>query len=332
MQLSILDLATIGKGVSATEALQGSVTLAQHAERWGYRRYWFAEHHNMASIASSSPAILIGHIAAHTKSIRVGSGGVMLPNHSPLLIAEQFGTLDALFPGRIDLGLGRAPGTDMQTVHALRRDVSASDRFPQDIQELQRYFGEREPDQAIIAVPATGRNVPLYILGSSLFGAQLAATMGLPYAFASHFAPDELMRASALYRREFQPSEQLEAPFMIAALNVFAADTQDEAEALQRANLVRMAKSIAGRTTMNLDEVPEDVLLQSPVGQHAQHMFQYAAVGTSEVVASQVEAFGESAGAQEIMVVTSTANPDARLRSYEILSEVISPVKENTTI
>lgn len=332
MHLSILDLATISRGVTATKALQGSVTLAQHAEAWGYRRYWFAEHHNMANIASSSPAILIGHIAAHTKHIRVGSGGVMLPNHSPLLIAEQFGTLDALFPGRIDLGLGRAPGTDMQTVHALRRDVSASDRFPQDIQELQRYFGEKQPGQEIIAVPATGRNVPLYILGSSLFGAQLAATMGLPYAFASHFAPDELLRASELYRREFQPSAQLDAPYMIAALNVYAADTQEEGEALRQANLVRMAKSLAGRTTMNLDELPDEVLLNSPVGQHAQHMFQFTAAGTGEVVASQVEAFRETAQANEIMVVTNTSDLDARLRSYEILSQRFGAQLENTTM
>lgn len=210
VRLSVLDLATAGGSVSPRDALLGSAELAKRAEQWGYGRYWFSEHHNMPSIVSSTPAVLAGYIAANTERIRVGSGGVMLPNHSPLIIAEQYGTLETLYPGRIDLGLGRAPGTDFETVRAMRRSPEASDRFPQDVVELQGLLGPKQPGQTVRAIPGEGTNVPLYILGSSLFGARLAAQLGLPYAFASHFAPAELLNASALYHEEFRPSEQLE--------------------------------------------------------------------------------------------------------------------------
>src|SRR3954468_13687131 len=226
--LSILDLAAVGREEAIAESFAGSVELARAAERGGYRRGWYAEHHNISSIASPATARLIAPRAAHTETIRLGAGGVMLPNHSPLVVAEQFGTLETLHPGRIDLGLGRAPGTDQRTWMALRRDPAASDRFPQDVLELQKFLGDKEPLPGLRAIPGRGTHVPLYILGSSLFGAELAARLGLPYAFASHFAPDALERPVALYRREFRPSAQLQAPYVIAGLNVLAAETRAE--------------------------------------------------------------------------------------------------------
>ena len=212
--LSILDLAHIGEGESVRDSFDASVTLAQRAEKWGYRRIWYAEHHNMRTIASSATSVLIGHVAANTSTITLGSGGVMLPNHAPLTIAEQFGTLATLHPGRIDLGLGRAPGSDQQTMRAMRRDPSSADRFPQDVQELQGYLSDESLVQGVVATPGSGTHVPLYILGSSLFGAQLAAALGLPFAFASHFAPDALEQAVAIYRADFRPSAQLDAPYV----------------------------------------------------------------------------------------------------------------------
>jgi luciferase family oxidoreductase group 1 len=229
--LSILDLALVGTDETIGESLAGSVRLAQRAEELGYHRIWYAEHHNMAAIASSATAVLIAHIAAHTDRIRLGSGGIMLPNHSPLMIAEQFGTLATLHPGRIDLGLGRAPGTDQNTMRALRRDFTAADTFPQDVLELQGYLTDNTRVPQVNAFPGRGTNVPIYILGSSLFGGQLAATLGLPFAFASHFAPGSLRDAVTNYRKQFQPSEQLSEPYVIAAVNVIAADTDDEAQA-----------------------------------------------------------------------------------------------------
>src|SRR5882672_3633792 len=230
---SILDLSPIPKGASAAVALRNTLELAQHAERLGYKRYWLAEHHNMPGIASAATAIVIGHVAGGTKTIRVGSGGIMLPNHSPLVIAEQFGTLASLFPDRIDLGLGRAPGTDMMTARALRRDMEDSaEQFPQDVQELQNYFADAEPGQRIRAVPGSGLDVPIWLLGSSLFSAQLAAALGLPFAFASHFAPDHLMAALELYRARFRPSPSLAQPYAMAGLTVIAAETDAEAQRL----------------------------------------------------------------------------------------------------
>src|SRR3954466_7333166 len=229
---SILDLAPIPQGATPAEALRRTLDLAQHAEQWGFHRYWLAEHHNMVGIASAATAVVIGYVAGGTRTIRVGAGGIMLPNHAPLIIAEQFGTLECLYPGRIDLGLGRAPGTDQRTLRALRRDPTSADTFPDDVLELQHYFQPTEAGQRVQAVPGAGLEVPLWILGSSLFGAQLAAMLGLPYAFASHFAPDALMQALDVYRSTFKPSTQLEKPYAMAGVNVFAADTDKEAERL----------------------------------------------------------------------------------------------------
>src|SRR5215218_10429136 len=230
--LSVLDLSPIVEGGDAAQALQRTLDLAQHAERWGYRRYWVAEHHNMPGIASAATSVVIAYIAGGTSRIRVGAGGIMLPNYAPIVIAEQFGTLEALHPGRIDLGLGRAPGTDQLTVHALRRDPTGADTFPQDVVELQRYLADAQPNQLVQAIPGAGSRVPLWILGSSLFGAQLAAHLGLPYAYASHFMPDALMPALDTYRATFQPSERLERPYAMAGVNVFAAETDEEARRL----------------------------------------------------------------------------------------------------
>ncbi len=257
--LSILDLAIIGKGQTAADAFANSVALAQRAEARGYERVWYAEHHNMASIASSATSVLIAHVAAHTSTIRLGAGGVMLPNHSPLTIAEQFGTLATLHPGRIDLGLGRAPGSDQNTMRAMRRDAHSSDRFPDDVLELQGYLRGESTIPGVVAVPGAGTNVPLYILGSSLFGARLAAMFGLPYAFASHFAPAALLDAIAIYRREFRPSEQLAEPYAIAGVNVIAADTDDEAQ--QQWTTVRryrIARFVAPGRDLSDDEADAD--------------------------------------------------------------------------
>src|SRR5579884_3869968 len=230
--LSILDLAFIAQGSTPGDALHHSLDLAQHAERWGYKRFWLAEHHNMPGIASAATAVAIGYVAGGTKTIRVGSGGIMLPNHAPIVIAEQFGTLEALYPGRIDLGLGRAPGTDRLTILALRRDLTAADTFPQEVVELQRYLADPVPGQAVRATPGAGTKVPLWILGSSLYGAQLAAMLGLPYAFASHFAPDALLPALATYRERFEPSVQLSEPYAMVGANAVVAETDEDARRL----------------------------------------------------------------------------------------------------
>ena len=230
--LSVLDLVPINEGSTASDALRRSLDLARNAERFGYRRFWVAEHHNMPGIASAATSVVIGHLAGGTSTIRIGAGGIMLPNHSPMVIAEQFGTLEALYPGRIDLGLGRAPGSDGLTQRALRRDPMAAQTFPQDVQELQAFLAPEQPGQPIRAVPGVGAQVPLWILGSSTFGAQLAAFLGLPYGFASHFAPDDLLPALEIYRETFKPSAQLEAPYVMPGLNVVAADTDEEAQRL----------------------------------------------------------------------------------------------------
>jgi luciferase family oxidoreductase group 1 len=321
--LSVLDLATAGGGVTPRDALLGSAELARHAEGWGYGRYWFSEHHNMPSIVSSTPAVLAGYIAANTERIRVGSGGVMLPNHSPLVIAEQYGTLETLYPGRVDLGLGRAPGTDFDTVRAMRRSPEASDRFPQDVQELQRLLGPRRPGQTVRAIPGEGTEVPLYILGSSLFGAHLAAQLGLPYAFASHFAPAELLNASRVYHDEFQPSEQLDAPYMIASMNVFAADTREQAELLHATALEKMARALSGRAIDGTDRAETEAILRSPVGRHALQMLHYSAVGDADAVGEQVRSFAAQAGADEVMVAMNVADLPSRIRSYELLASTV---------
>lgn len=319
LPLAVLDLATIPSGGSAVDTFRASVDVARAVEKAGYRRYWFAEHHSIDSIASSAPAVLIAHIASHTDHIRVGAGGVMLPNHSPLVIAEQFGTLEELYPGRIDLGLGRAPGGDRAIYDALRRDPIAAQRFPQDVMELQAFLGDRDPNEAVQAIPGYGTHVPLYILGSSLFGAQLAAALGLPYGFASHFAPDALEQAVEIYRRKFEPSDQLEEPYVIAGLNVYAADSADEAQLLYRDALRRMAASLTKRAGAG-DNVPEETLLNSPAGVHARKMLRYTAVGDAETIGDQVEQFRRHADADELIVVTNVIDAETRIRSYEILA------------
>lgn len=318
--LSILDLAIIGKGESAHDALHGSVALAQLAEARGYRRVWYAEHHNMAIIASSAPAVLIAHVAAHTKTIRLGAGGVMLPNHAPLTIAEQFGTLAELHPGRIDLGLGRAPGTDQNTLRALRRTPNAAESFPQDVLELQGYLTGHTRIPGIQATPGKGTNIPLYILGSSLFGAGLAASLGLPYAFASHFAPDALREAVALYRSRFRPSESLERPYVIAGVNALAADSEAEA----RAHLVVVQRARAelllggGRT---LSDADADRLLASPQARFLENMMRYAAVGTPATVHAYLEGFQKVADADELILAHAAPTLATRLRSIDLVAD-----------
>ncbi|MGC4086766.1 MAG: LLM class flavin-dependent oxidoreductase [Polyangiaceae bacterium] len=316
--LSILDLAFVAPGQSVSSAFAGSVALAQRAEALGYRRVWYAEHHNMPVIASSATSVLMAHVAAHTKTIRIGAGGVMLPNHSPLVIAEQFGTLECLYPGRIDLGLGRAPGTDPVTTRALRLDPMASESFPSDVLELQGYFSDESQVPGVEAMPGKGTRVPLYILGSSLFGAKLAARLGLPYAFASHFAPNALEAAVALYRREFRPSAQLEAPYVIAGVNVCAADSRAEAEQQLEAVQRTRVKLLLGRGANWTDEEATQVL-ESPAAQPIRAMSVYTALGSASDVKAYVERFAQLAQADELMVVHAAPDVDARLRSLELL-------------
>ena len=319
--LSILDLAPVGTGEPVADSFAGSVALARLAEDAGFRRVWYAEHHNMARIASSATSVLIAHVAAHTSTIRLGSGGVMLPNHSPLVIAEQFGTLATLHPGRIDLGLGRAPGSDQTTMYALRRDHSSAERFPDDVLELQGYLRGDTRVPGVNAYPGHGTDVPLYILGSSLFGAQLAAAFGLPYAFASHFAPDALEQAVAVYRSEFRPSEQLERPHVIAAVNVIAADTESDAqEQLRRAKRARL-RALA-RPGLSLSDEQADEVLASPQGAQIQHMVRYSAVGEPHQVRSYLDEFEKHADADELIVALQSPTIDQRLRSAELLAGV----------
>jgi luciferase family oxidoreductase group 1 len=319
---SVLDLAPIPEGSSAGEALRRTADLAQRAEAWGYRRFWLAEHHNMTGIASAATAVVIGHVAEKTRTIRVGSGGIMLPNHAPLVIAEQFGTLASLYPGRIDLGLGRAPGTDPLTARALRRDLAATaDRFPQDVVELQRYFGPAAPGQAIRAVPGEGLEVPIWLLGSSLFSAELAAALGLPFAFASHFAPTDLLAALEVYRTRFRPSAQLERPYAMPALNVMAADTDAEARRqftsrqLATLNLRRGRPGPVPPPVDDLDRrlAPEEKAL-------LEHQLRYSAVGAPATVAAALRAFAEATQADELMLTTHTFDHAARLRSFELVA------------
>ena len=323
--LSILDLAIIDEGETARDSFASSLALAREAEKLGYTRIWYAEHHNMPTIASSATSVLIGYIAAHTESIRLGAGGVMLPNHAPLTIAEQFGTLETLFPGRIDLGLGRAPGSDQKTMRALRRDPMSADSFPQDVQELQGYLTGNTLIPGISATPGAGTNVPLYILGSSLFGAKLAAALGLPYSFASHFAPQALQDAVAIYRRDFQPSEQLAEPYVIAGVNVVAAETSEEAQELFADSQRRRVTQLFGRDRTFTDE-EADAILQSPGGQQVKQMGRYSAVGNPEEVRDYLDWFTGHAQADELIVATQTATLETRLRSFELLAEAALPV------
>jgi luciferase family oxidoreductase group 1 len=318
--ISMLDLAIVGRGQRPRDAFDASVALARRAEAFGYRRVWYAEHHNIASIASAAPAVLIAHVAAHTSAIRLGAGGVMLPNHAPLVIAEQFGTLAELHPGRIDLGVGRAPGTDRVTWQALRRDPAAAEWFPQDVVELRAYLRGDSLRPGVSAQPGAGTNVPLYILGSSLFGAELAAHLGLPYAFASHFAPSLLERAVALYRERFRASEQLAGPYVIAGVNAIAADSEDEArQQLERAIRARVARHLAPGRELLPDEIAG--LVASPQGQQVVGMMRYTVAGTAPQVGAQLVEFARHADADEVMVVLAASRLDERLRSIELVAE-----------
>jgi luciferase family oxidoreductase group 1 len=320
---SVLDLAPVPEGSTPADALRNTLDLAQHAERWGYNRYWLAEHHNMVGIASAATAIVIGYVAGGTHTIRVGAGGIMLPNHSPLVIAEQFGTLASLYPGRIDLGVGRAPGTDQRTLLALRRDPSSADTFPQDVVELQALLGPLQPGQALQAVPGTNTNVPIWILGSSLFGAQLAAMLGLPYAFASHFAPNALMQALQVYRERFQPSAQLDKPYAMVGVNVIAAETDEEARHLftsPQQQVTNLFRGTRGQLQPPIDDIES---YWSPTEKaQAMNMLSVSFVGSPETIRRGLERFVEQTGADEVMVASAIFDHAKRLRSYEILAEV----------
>jgi luciferase family oxidoreductase group 1 len=319
--LSILDLAIVGEQQTVRESLEATVVLARLAEELGFRRIWYAEHHNMAAIASSATSVLIAHVAAHTERIRLGAGGIMLPNHAPLMIAEQFGTLAELHPGRIDLGLGRAPGSDQITQWALRRDPASAERFPQDVVELQGYLSDSTRVPGVDATPGKGTDVPLYILGSSLFGASLAAALGLPFAFASHFAPDALEQAIELYRHEFQPSTQLDDPYVIAGVNVVAADTAAVAEAhLLHAQRRRVARFVARGQLLSDDEA--DSLLESRAGRQVLHMMQYTAVGEAPAVKHYLDEFARGISADELIVTLTSPTLEDRLRSATLLADV----------
>jgi luciferase family oxidoreductase group 1 len=320
---SILDLAPITEGGTAADSFRHSLDLAQHGERWGYNRFWLAEHHGMPGIASAATSVLMCHVANGTSTIRIGAGGIMLPNHSPLVIAEQFGTLASLFPGRIDLGLGRAPGSDHTTARALRRNLASdADEFPQDVVELMDYFAD-SPRRQVRAVPGAGLDVPVWILGSSMFGAQLAAALGLPYAFASHFAPQMMLQAIDLYRATFRPSAQLDKPYVMLGFNVFAADT--DAEAHWRATSMQQAfiNLRSGRPTklkppvegyLDLLSPPERAMLDS--------VLSCSAIGAPDTVAAQLKAFVARTGADELMITSQVFDHAARLRSYEITAEI----------
>lgn len=321
LHLSLLDLAAVGPEESIADSFRGSVLLAQLAERLGYARVWYAEHHSIESIASAATSVLIAHIAAHTKTIRLGAGGVMLPNHSPLTIAEQFGTLSELHPGRIDLGLGRAPGGDAQTFYALRRAPGSADRFPQDVLELQGLLSAKSPIEGVCAIPGQGTFVPLYILGSSLFGAELAASLGLPYAFASHFAPAALHDAIALYRRQFRPSTQLAQPYVIAGVNVITAETDAEAKALLEGARYQIISNLLGRGRTQGVRLTNEALLRTPQAAFVEQMFTYRAVGSPRTVIDELRQFLAHCGADELMTVHHTQSVQTRLRSVELLAE-----------
>lgn len=319
---SVLDLAPVVEGGTAADAFRNSLDLARHTEALGYKRYWLAEHHNMPGIASAATSVVIAHIAGGTKTIRVGAGGVMLPNHAPLMIAEQFGTLESLFPGRIDLGLGRAPGTDQRTMRALRRNMGNEDTFPDDVVELIHYFQPPQPGQAVHAYPGAGLQVPLWILGSSAYGSQLAAMLGLPYSFASHFAPDYLLTAQQLYRDRFQPSQFLKTPYFMPCIGVFAAET-DEKAALLFTSLQRQFVNLR-RGTPGLLQAPASLDGHWSPAEKAgvDHAMQYAVVGSPQTVRDGLARFIELTKPDELMITAQIYDQDARKRSYEIVASV----------
>ena len=320
--LSVLDLSPIIQGGDAALALKNSLDLARHAEAWGYRRYWVAEHHNMPGIASAATSVVIGHIAGGTKTIRVGAGGIMLPNHAPLVIAEQFGTLAALYPDRIDLGVGRAPGTDQRTALALRRTLEGDiENFPQDVLELIAYMGEPVPGQAVRAIPGMGARVPVWILGSSLYGAQLAAALGLPYAFASHFAPEQLDPALKLYRDSFRPSAQLDEPHVMLGASVILADSDNEAQRLftsQQQAIIALRSGYPGQLPPPVDDIAP-FLTDPRLAAMLENATRYAFVGSPQTAKAKLDAFIATFAPDELMITANIHDHGARLRSYELL-------------
>lgn len=323
---SVLDLCPIVEGGTAAQSFSHARDLAQHCERWGYRRYWLAEHHSMPGIASAATSIVIAHVAAGTNTIRVGAGGIMLPNHAPLVIAEQFGTLESLYPGRIDLGLGRAPGSDQATARALRRNLfSDPDQFPQDVLELMDYFAPPEPGQTVRAVPGAGMNIPIWILGSSLFGAQLAAELGLPYAFASHFAPAQMLPAIALYRARFKPSAQCAQPHVMLGYNVFAAESDEEARLLASSMQQAFVNLRSGRPSRLQPPVRDyESRLSAPERAILEQTLSCSAIGSPTTVRAALVDFIDQTGADELMITSQIFDHQARLRSYEITASVMS--------
>ena len=328
---SVLDLSPIVEGGDAGQALNNSRDLAQHAERLGYRRFWLAEHHSMPGVASAATSVAIAHVAGGTKTIRVGAGGIMLPNHAPLVIAEQFGTLEALFPGRIDLGLGRAPGTDQAAAQAMRRTLIGDvDRFPQDVVELMRYFEPAQPGQRVIAIPGEGADIPIWILGSSLFGAQLAAILGLPFAFASHFAPGQLMEALSEYRARFKPSARLAKPYVMLGFNIFAADTEDEAKLLSTSIMQAFVQLRRGMPTKQKPPVRDfDQTLQPMERMMLDPLLSVAAIGTVDQVRTQAQAFIDRTSADELMVTSQVFDHAKRVRSFELAAEALDGIERH---
>ncbi len=323
LAISILDLARIREGGGVGQALDDARDLARHAEAWGYRRFWLAEHHNFPGIASAATSLAIAHVAAGTQNIRVGAGGIMLPNHAPLVIAEQFGTLAHLYPGRIDLGLGRAPGTDALTWRALRRSPSAAEHFPQDVQELQALLGPPQPGQRVQAVPGVGTQVPLWILGSSLFGASLAAELGLPYAFASHFAPQALIEALAVYRARFKPSAALEKPYAMVGVNIIAAPTDDEARHLATTQKMSFTNIFRGARGLSQPPIDDIETYWTPMEKaQAQAMLARAIYGGPDTICAGIKALLAETQADELIIVSDVFDHDLRLRSYEMIADI----------
>ncbi|MGM0525519.1 MAG: LLM class flavin-dependent oxidoreductase [Pseudomonadota bacterium] len=325
MKFSILDLAPVTEEGSVAEALHHSADIAKHAEQWGYHRFWMAEHHNMAGIASAATAVALGYVASQTKTIRVGSAGIMLPNHAPYVVAEQFGTLNALYPGRVDLGLGRAPGTDGRTLRALRRKPDDAENFPSDVQELLGYFAETDESAPIKAIPGFGENIPVWLLGSSTFGAQLAAHLGLPYAFASHFAPDQLHQALQAYRDNFKPSPYLDKPYVAAAMNVFAADEEAQARYMMSSmqqQFVSLRRGNPGRLKAPVDDMSKFASPHELAA--ANHALSYTAVGNQQQVQQSMEQFIAETQVDELILTCHAYDHKARLRSFELAAQALS--------
>jgi luciferase family oxidoreductase group 1 len=327
MMYSVLDLCPVPEGADTAEAIANTVDLARHAEGWGYHRHWLAEHHNMAGVASSATAVLIGHVAAATRTIRVGAGGIMLPNHAPLAVAEQFGTLATMYPGRIDLGLGRAPGGDMAVARALRRGMDPADRFPDDVAELMAYLGPPDPAAPVRAIPGEGTGVPVWILGSSLYGAQLAAYFGLPYAFASHFAPAALDEAVAVYRRNFQPSAVLDRPRFMLAVGVFAADTDAEGVRLRTSMqqaFARLSTGRPGKLPPPVDDIAAE--LDPRMLAAVNEALRVSATGAPATVRRQLTELIDRYRPEEVILTGQIHDHTARLRSFEIAAEAMADI------